>query len=77
MRWKKRSQRFSASVASGSPTPRSWAENQGSGSMRITSLKIENFRSIEAVDVGLGETIVSIGPNNAERLRFLPVSASC
>jgi AAA ATPase domain len=33
--------------------------------MRITSLKIENFRSIKALDVELGETTVFIGPNNA------------
>ena len=44
--------------------------------MRITSLKIDNFRSIKALDVELGETTVFIGPNNAGRQRFLMLSAS-
>jgi putative ATP-dependent endonuclease of the OLD family len=31
--------------------------------MRITRLKIENFRSIKQLDIDLGETTVFIGPN--------------
>lgn len=39
--------------------------------MRITSLKIDNFRSIKALDVELGETTVFIGPNNAGKTAIL------
>jgi len=39
--------------------------------MRITSLRIENFRSIKALDVELGETTVFIGPNDAGKTAIL------
>src|SRR6185437_8697056 len=39
--------------------------------MRISSLRIENFRSIEALDLELGETTVFIGPNNAGKTAIL------
>jgi putative ATP-dependent endonuclease of OLD family len=39
--------------------------------MRITSLRIENFRSIKALDVELGPTTVFIGPNNAGKTAIL------
>jgi predicted ATPase len=39
--------------------------------MRITSLKIENFRSIKSLDLELGETTVFIGPNNAGKTAIL------
>lgn len=39
--------------------------------MRITSLKIENFRSIKNLDLELGETTVLIGPNNAGKTAIL------
>jgi putative ATP-dependent endonuclease of OLD family len=39
--------------------------------MRITSLKIENFRSIKAIDLELGETTVFLGPNNAGKTAIL------
>jgi putative ATP-dependent endonuclease of the OLD family len=39
--------------------------------MRITSLRIENFRSIKTLDVELGETTVFIGPNNAGKTAIL------
>ena len=39
--------------------------------MRITSLRIENFRSIKAVDVQLGDTTVFIGPNNSGKTAIL------
>jgi putative ATP-dependent endonuclease of OLD family len=32
--------------------------------MRITALRVENFRSIKALDIELGETTVFIGPND-------------
>lgn len=39
--------------------------------MRITSLKIENFRSIKSLQVQLGENTVFIGPNNAGKTAIL------
>jgi putative ATP-dependent endonuclease of OLD family len=39
--------------------------------MRVTSLRIENFRSIKALDVQLGETTVFIGPNNGGKTAIL------
>jgi putative ATP-dependent endonuclease of the OLD family len=39
--------------------------------VRITSLHIENFRSIKSLDVQLGETTVFIGPNNAGKTAIL------
>jgi putative ATP-dependent endonuclease of OLD family len=39
--------------------------------MRITSLRIENFRSIKALDVQLGDTTVFIGPNNSGKTAIL------
>lgn len=39
--------------------------------MRITSLRVENFRSIKALDIELGETTVFIGPNNAGKTAIL------
>ena len=32
--------------------------------MRITSLRIEDFRSLRSLEIELGETTVFIGPNN-------------
>jgi putative ATP-dependent endonuclease of OLD family len=39
--------------------------------MRITSLKIQNFRSIKSLELELGETTVFIGPNNAGKTAIL------
>src|SRR5947208_15362033 len=39
--------------------------------MRITSLHIENFRSIKSLDVELGETTVFVGPNNSGKTAIL------
>jgi len=39
--------------------------------MRISSLRIENFRSIKSLDVQLGDTTVFIGPNNAGKTAIL------
>src|SRR5918994_7441353 len=39
--------------------------------MRITSLRIENFLSIKALDVQLGDTTVFIGPNNGGKTAIL------
>jgi putative ATP-dependent endonuclease of OLD family len=39
--------------------------------MRITSLRIENFRSIKSLNIELGETTVFIGPNNAGKTAIL------
>src|SRR5437899_7076716 len=39
--------------------------------MRITSLRLENFRSIKALDIELGDTTVFIGPNNAGKTAIL------
>jgi|SRR5882724_996503 len=39
--------------------------------MRITGLHIENFRSIQSLDVELGETTVFIGANNAGKTAIL------
>ncbi len=39
--------------------------------MRITRLRIENFRSIKKLDVELGDTTVFIGPNNAGKTAIL------
>lgn len=39
--------------------------------MRITSIRIENFRSIKVLDVELGPTTVFIGPNNAGKTAIL------
>jgi putative ATP-dependent endonuclease of OLD family len=39
--------------------------------MRITKLRIENFRSIKKLDIELGDTTVLIGPNNAGKTAIL------
>jgi putative ATP-dependent endonuclease of OLD family len=39
--------------------------------MRITSLRIENFRSIKTLDIELGETTVFVGPNNSGKTAIL------
>lgn len=39
--------------------------------MRITRLRIENFRSIKSLDIELGETTVFIGQNNAGKTAIL------
>ena len=39
--------------------------------MRISTLRIENFRSIKSLDLKLGETTVFIGPNNAGKTAIL------
>lgn len=39
--------------------------------MRITSLKIENFRSIKNLEISFGDTTVLIGPNNAGKTAIL------
>jgi putative ATP-dependent endonuclease of OLD family len=39
--------------------------------MRITRVRIENFRSIKNLDIELGETTVFIGPNNAGKTAIL------
>ena len=39
--------------------------------MKITRLRIENFRSVRALDLSLGDTTVLIGPNNAGKSAIL------
>src|SRR5437667_3146352 len=39
--------------------------------MKITSLRVENFRSIKALYIELGETTVFIGSNNAGKTAIL------
>src|SRR6266436_10125264 len=39
--------------------------------MRITRLHIENFRSIQSLNIELGGTTVLIGPNNAGKTAIL------
>jgi putative ATP-dependent endonuclease of OLD family len=39
--------------------------------MKITRLRIENFRSIKFIDIELGDTTVFIGPNNAGKTAIL------
>jgi putative ATP-dependent endonuclease of OLD family len=39
--------------------------------MRITRLRIENFRSIKSLDMELGETTVLIGQNNSGKTAIL------
>src|SRR6266849_1438310 len=39
--------------------------------MRISRLQIENFRSIKALEIELGDTTVFIGPNNAGKTAIL------
>jgi putative ATP-dependent endonuclease of the OLD family len=39
--------------------------------MRLTRLRIENFRSIRVLDIELGDTTVFIGPNNAGKTAIL------
>ena len=39
--------------------------------MRITSLRIENFRSIKSLLVDLGETTVFVGPNDGGKTAIL------
>src|SRR5437773_12502394 len=39
--------------------------------MRITRLRIENFRSIKRLDLEIGDTTVFIGPNNAGKTSIL------
>ncbi len=39
--------------------------------MKITKLRIENFRSIKSLDISLDETTVFIGPNNAGKSAIL------
>ena len=39
--------------------------------MRLTRLRIENFRSIRQLDIELGDTTVFIGPNNAGKTAIL------
>jgi putative ATP-dependent endonuclease of the OLD family len=39
--------------------------------MKITRLRIENFRSVHAMDLSLGDTTVFIGPNNAGKSAIL------
>lgn len=39
--------------------------------MRITALRIENFRSIKHLDIELGDTTVFVGPNNAGKTAIL------
>ena len=39
--------------------------------MRISRLRIENFRSIRSLDIDLGQTTVFIGPNNAGKTAIL------
>lgn len=41
------------------------------GTMRITRLRIENFRSIRNLDIELGDTSVFIGPNNVGKTAIL------
>jgi putative ATP-dependent endonuclease of OLD family len=39
--------------------------------MRISRLRIENFRSVRHLDIDLGDTTVFIGPNNAGKTAIL------
>src|SRR5713226_5798313 len=39
--------------------------------MRITTLRIQNFRSIKNLETALGATTVFIGPNNAGKTAIL------
>src|SRR5438552_19027712 len=39
--------------------------------MKITALRVENFRSIKALDIELGETTVFVGPNNTGKTAIL------
>src|SRR5208282_661874 len=39
--------------------------------MKITRLRIRNFRSIESLDLELGDTTVFIGPNNSGKTAIL------
>src|SRR5687768_2252257 len=39
--------------------------------MRVTALRIRNFRSIKALDIELGQTTVFIGPNNGGKTAIL------
>ena len=39
--------------------------------MRITKLRIRNFRCISSLDLDLGDTTVFIGPNNAGKTAIL------
>src|ERR1700722_10790251 len=39
--------------------------------MKITKLKIENFRSVQSLEVNLGDTTVFIGANNAGKTAIL------
>lgn len=39
--------------------------------MKVSSLRIENFRSIKTIDIDLGDTTVFIGPNNAGKTAIL------
>jgi putative ATP-dependent endonuclease of OLD family len=39
--------------------------------LRITGVKIQNFRSIKSLSIELGETTVFIGPNNAGKTAIL------
>ena len=39
--------------------------------MRVTALRIENFRSIKTLDLELGETTIFVGPNNAGKTAIL------
>jgi putative ATP-dependent endonuclease of OLD family len=39
--------------------------------MRLTRLRIENFRSIRQLNIELGDTTVFIGPNNAGKTAIL------
>ena len=39
--------------------------------MRITKLRIENFRSVHSLELELGGTTVLIGPNNAGKSAIL------
>ena len=39
--------------------------------MRITQIRIENFRSIKELEIELGDTVVFIGPNNSGKTAIL------
>jgi putative ATP-dependent endonuclease of OLD family len=39
--------------------------------MRVTAIRIENFRSIKTLDLDLGDTTVFVGPNNAGKTAIL------
>ena len=41
--------------------------------MRLTRIKIRNFRSIRNLDLDLGETTMFIGPNNVGKTAILVV----